>query len=127
MRHADGSWRHVEMVVSNLLDAPDIRGVVTNSRDVTERKRAEAALSYQAFHDPLTDLPNRALIMQRLGHALSRRPESRDGSVAVLFFDLNNFKYVNDSLGHEAGDQLLASIGRRLQASLRPEDTIARL
>jgi diguanylate cyclase (GGDEF)-like protein/PAS domain S-box-containing protein len=124
--HKDGSWRYLEHVVTNLLDDPAVRGVVVNSWDVTERKALVEQLSYQAFHDPLTGLPNRALFMDRLELALTRA--NRRGSiVAVLFTDLDNFKVINDSLGHKAGDQLLVAVAERLKACLRPEDTAARL
>jgi diguanylate cyclase (GGDEF)-like protein len=95
-------------------------------RDITERKGLEQRLIQQALHDPLTGLPNRTLFMNRLEHALApgRRRESR---VAVLFMDLDNFKFVNDSLGHEAGDLLLSAVSSRVQTCLRSEDTIARL
>jgi diguanylate cyclase (GGDEF)-like protein/PAS domain S-box-containing protein len=124
--HKDGSWRYLEHVVNNLLDDPAVRGVVVNSWDLTEREALVEQLSYQAFHDPLTGLPNRALFMDRLEHALTR-VNRRGSKVAVLFTDLDNFKVINDSLGHKAGDQLLISVAERLQAGLRPEDTAARL
>ncbi|MDQ3506945.1 MAG: PAS domain S-box protein [Actinomycetota bacterium] len=92
--------------------------------DITDRKMLEERLEYQALHDPLTDLPNRRLFMDRLGKALAGRGE---GPVAVLFLDLDEFKSVNDCFGHEAGDALLAEVARRLEGSLRPEDTVARL
>jgi diguanylate cyclase (GGDEF)-like protein/PAS domain S-box-containing protein len=126
IRHKDGSWRYVEVTRTNLLDDPAVRGVVANSRDVTERKRLEEQLQHQAFHDHLTGLANRALFMDRLGHAMSRL-NRRDVSVAVLFLDLDNFKVINDSLGHEYGDQLLKAVGQRLEQLLRSEDTVARL
>src|SRR5215207_6138046 len=124
--HKDGSWRYLEHVVNNLLEDPTVRGVVITSRDVTERKALEEQLRHQAFHDPLTGLPNRALFMDRLEHALSRA-KRRGSNVAVLFTDLDNFKVINDSLGHKAGDQLLIAVAERLKACLRPEDTAARL
>ena len=124
--HKDGSWRYLEHVVNNLLDDPAVRGVVVNSWDVTERKTLVEQLSYQAFHDLLTGLPNRALFMDRLEHALTRA-DRRGSKVAVLFTDLDNFKVINDSLGHKVGDQLLVAVAERLKACLRPEDTAARL
>jgi diguanylate cyclase (GGDEF)-like protein/PAS domain S-box-containing protein len=101
-----------------------IIGVYTN---LTERKRMEERLEYQAFHDLLTDLPNRPLFMDRLRQTLRRTERRREGKVALLFMDLDNFKIVNDSLGHELGDKLLGAVVERLRSSLRPEDTLARL
>jgi diguanylate cyclase (GGDEF)-like protein/PAS domain S-box-containing protein len=95
-------------------------------RDTTERKALERQLKRQAFHDPLTSLANRALFMNRLEHAIDRCYR-HGSSIAVLFLDLDNFKAVNDSLGHEVGDQLLIAVSSRLQESLRPGDTLARL
>ena len=95
-------------------------------KDVTERKELEEKLAHQAFHDPLTDLPNRSLFLDRVGHAL-KRAKRRGDEVAVLFMDLDNFKVINDSLGHEVGDELLVAVAGRLSACLRPADTAARL
>ena len=98
--------------------------------DITERKALEDELAHRAFHDPLTELPNRALLSDRLRQALARarrRRKGEAGTLAVLFLDLDNFKYVNDSLGHEAGDELLVEVAGRLRSALRPEDTLARM
>src|SRR5918994_2824816 len=93
--------------------------------NITERKVLEERLAHQAFRDALTGLANRALFASRLGHAVARL-ERREEAVAVLYVDLDNFKYVNDSFGHEAGDRLLVAAAERLRACVRPEDTVAR-
>ena len=95
--------------------------------DFTERKALEDQLVHQAFHDPLTGLPNRALFLDRLGHALSRAErQAEGGGVALLYMDLDDFKRFNDSLGHQAGDQLLVGVAERVAAQLRTGDTFAR-
>jgi diguanylate cyclase (GGDEF)-like protein/PAS domain S-box-containing protein len=121
-----GEWRHLEAHVTDLRDDRHVRGVVLNARDISERVRLEAELTRQAFHDVLTDLPNRALFADRLEHALARaqRPGT---SIAVLLLDLDGFKQVNDSLGHNAGDQLLSRVAERFREVMRPSDTLARL
>lgn len=126
IRHADGGWRHIEVIASNLIEDPGVAGVVLNCRDITERKELEEQLRRQAFHDALTGLPNRALFLDRLEQALARAHRSGE-RIAVLFLDLDRFKVVNDSLGHAAGDALLVATGRRLMSALRPGDTLARL
>src|SRR5947209_7893650 len=122
---ADGSTFPVELSLSTWasVDGPCFTGIL---RDVTERRRAQDKLSHQALHDPLTGLPNRTLVLDRIGQALARSAR-HDRSVAVLFFDVDRFKVVNDSLGHGAGDALLVLVVDRLQALLRPGDTMSRL
>ena len=107
-------------------DMGNIAGMFGISRDITERKALEERLAHQALHDPLTGLANRTLLSDRLEQALARA-ERRETGVALLFIDLDNFKYVNDSLGHEAGDRLLVLVAARLKGCARPEDTLARL
>src|SRR5437868_3578041 len=117
---------HLETHVTDLRADRRIRGVVLNARDVTERVRLEEQLTRQAFHDALTDLPNRALFRDRLGQALAKSERSLD-PLAVLLLDLDGFKQVNDSLGHDAGDQLLQRVAQRFAQVIRPSDTLARL
>ena len=124
--HATGGWRHMEIVATNLLGNPAVAGVVVNARDVTERVEVAAQLEERAFHDELTGLPNRALLLDRLQDALHRSAR-HDRMVGVLFLDLDRFKVVNDSLGHGAGDDLLREAARRLLQTVRPGDTVARL
>jgi diguanylate cyclase (GGDEF)-like protein/PAS domain S-box-containing protein len=115
--------RLFEMTATDLLDDSTVRGLVLNYRDITERALYEQQLSQQAFHDALTSLPNRALFQDRLEHALRQRGQT----VGLLFVDLDHFKVVNDSLGHDAGDQLLCDVAQRLAGCLRQGDTLARL
>jgi diguanylate cyclase (GGDEF)-like protein/PAS domain S-box-containing protein len=103
----------------------EVVGRVWSFRDVTENRQLEEQLAHQALHDSLTDLANQSLFRDRLGHALARR--GSEGSIAVLFLDVDNFKTVNDSLGHLVGDLLLVGAADRLTACLRPSDTAARL
>src|SRR5215213_2934440 len=122
----DGTSFPVEYTSTPIFEDGEIAGAVVTFRNITERRALEQQLHHQAFHDPLSGLPNRALFLNRLEHALTRA-NRRGTKVAVLFVDLDNFKVINDSLGHKAGDQLLAAVAERLKACLRPEDTAARL
>ena len=126
MRRPDGAWLHAETIGTNLLQDPDVGGIVLNTRDVSERKQLEQQLTHQAFHDPLTGLANRALFRDRVSHALTIS-HRQGGSLAVLFLDLDDFKKVNDSLGHGEGDRLLVEVARRLRSCARESDTVARL
>jgi diguanylate cyclase (GGDEF)-like protein/PAS domain S-box-containing protein len=126
MAHADGSWRDVEAVVANQTDRPSVGGYVANLRDITDRKVAEAKLEHQALHDPLTGLPNRTLIIDRAEQMLARARRNQH-EAAALFVDLDNFKDINDTLGHEAGDRILQAVAERFQGLLRGSDTVGRL
>ena len=124
LEREDGSFCPSEVTITNLLQVPAVDGLVLNTRDVSERKALEEKLTHQAFYDSLTNLPNRAAFRVVLDHALQGGDERR---IAVLFLDLDDFKSVNDTLGHEAGDQLLGAVAKRIEATLRPGDTVARL
>jgi diguanylate cyclase (GGDEF)-like protein/PAS domain S-box-containing protein len=126
VRHGDGSWRSLQSVVTNLMDEPTVAGLVLNSRDITAQKALEEQLRYQAFHDPLTGLANRALFEEQLGQAVHRCRRS-GGSLEVIVIDLHNFKAINDLHGNARGDQLLREVGDRVQGTLRDAEVVARL
>ncbi|MEO8482621.1 MAG: EAL domain-containing protein [Acidobacteriota bacterium] len=126
MQRTDGTWIQTDNICTNLMSDENVRGLVVNTRDISERCALEAQLLHQAFHDPLTGLANRALFLDRVRYALSRRHNGADG-IGILFIDLDGFKTVNDSLGHQVGDLLLRGVGERLAGGLRSFDTIARL
>jgi diguanylate cyclase (GGDEF)-like protein/PAS domain S-box-containing protein len=125
LSHKDGTTLRFEVQHTDLLHDEHVRGIVLNSRDVSERKEFEEQLAHQAFHDPVTNLANRALFSDRVEHALMRSQRGFP-DIAVVFIDLDDFKTVNDSLGHAAGDQVLQEVARRLQIAVRPTDTVAR-
>jgi len=123
--HQDGTTRQFEVLLTSLLDDEHVRGIVLNSRDISERKAFERQLAHQAFHDPVTGLPNRALFVERVRHAIARgRREGR--GLGVVFIDLDDFKIINDSLGHAAGDEVLQQVAQRLDQAVRASDTAAR-
>ena len=127
IRHKDGSWRILESTASAVRNQKgETEKLVIVNRDISERKRAEEMLAHSAFHDGLTNLPNRALFLDRLQRAFVLSKRHTDYKFAVLFIDIDEFKVFNDSLGHTVGDEVLVQIGKRLTASLREVDTIAR-
>jgi PAS domain S-box-containing protein len=127
IRHKDGSWRVLESTASAIRSPEgETDGLVIVNRDITDRKRAEEQLAHQSFHDGLTDLPNRALFLDRLQRAITLSRRHSDFKFAVLFIDVDEFKVFNDSLGHAAGDSLLIQIAQRLTVSLRGADTVSR-
>jgi diguanylate cyclase (GGDEF)-like protein/PAS domain S-box-containing protein len=126
LRTSTGNWASCESTIRSMLSEPSVAGIVLNTRDVTERKALEEQLIREALHDPLTDLANRALLRDRITFALGRARRA-NGRVALMLVDLDDFKAVNDGLGHAAGDQVLKAVARRLTQCVRPGDTVARL
>jgi diguanylate cyclase (GGDEF)-like protein/PAS domain S-box-containing protein len=123
--HADGRAIDFEVLATDLVDDEHVRGIVLNGRDVSERKAFEAQIAHQAFHDPVTGLANRALFSDRVEHALTRVGRGQE-SIGVIFLDLDDFKTINDSLGHSVGDDVLREVGTRLIDVIRASDTAAR-
>jgi diguanylate cyclase (GGDEF)-like protein/PAS domain S-box-containing protein len=124
-KRADGEDFYVAFTVSPVRDDDNLNGAVLVFRDISERKRFEEELARHAFQDALSGLPNRRLFLDHLEHALRRSERSLERH-AILFMDIDRFKMINDSLGHNAGDMVLTSVAERLQASLRPGDMLAR-
>jgi diguanylate cyclase (GGDEF)-like protein/PAS domain S-box-containing protein len=122
LRTAAGSWRWLGVIGTNLLDEPGVGGIVCNARDITDARQLQDRLHHQANHDPLTGLANRSLFQAQLD-----LPAPTDGEDSILLIDLDDFKPVNDLLGHHVGDALLIEVATRLRLALRATDTVARL
>jgi diguanylate cyclase (GGDEF)-like protein/PAS domain S-box-containing protein len=125
-RRPDGSWGDLQIIGTNRLDDPDLHALILSVRDVTEQKTLEGELTRQAFEDSLTGLPNRALFRDRVEHAVARNRRG-GGRVTLFLVDLDDFKMVNDTLGHAAGDRLIEAIAVSMSQQVRPADTLARL
>ena len=125
LRHRDGSLVAFEVLSNNLLNDPRVGGIVLTMRDVSERRALEGQLKHQAFHDALTGLANRALFQDRAEHALARTLRL-DTMVAMVMLDIDDFKVVNDTRGHAAGDELLLHVAERLQSAFRGDATVSR-
>ena len=126
LRSSRGRYLYAESTITNLVNDPNIKGLVLNTRDLTEREELESQLTHLAFHDSLTSLANRSLFQQQLEFALIRQRRSNH-RVAIIFLDLDNFKEVNDTLGHDRGNTLLVEVSERLRQFLDRRDAIARL
>jgi diguanylate cyclase (GGDEF)-like protein/PAS domain S-box-containing protein len=128
LRQDDGDYVWLESTCRPIFspDSREVVEIISVSRDISERKEAQARIEYQAYHDPLTGLPNRMLFLDRLSISLAHA--RRTGQpLAVMFFDLDNFKFINDTLGHSVGDALLQGVARRLRRIVRGEDTVSRM
>jgi diguanylate cyclase (GGDEF)-like protein/PAS domain S-box-containing protein len=121
-----GEKQHFQVHIQNLLSNAHVGGMVFTFHDITERAAVEEALTHEATHDVLTGLPNRSQVLVRLAEAITRAKENRS-TIGALFIDLDNFKTINDTLGHEMGDQLLINVAKRIEHTIRPADMAARL
>jgi diguanylate cyclase (GGDEF)-like protein/PAS domain S-box-containing protein len=123
--HANGQWLDFSCLIRNLVCDSNVGGMLFNARDITQDKRKQEALDFNASHDTLTRLPNRAVFMDRLNHIIEQKKRHPQQKAAVLFVDIDDFKVLNDTLGHDAGDTFVQQFGDRLRACVRGDNTIA--
>ncbi len=126
VRDAAGQWRQLEGTFTSMLKVPGVRGVVLSLRDLTPLKAAQSELHQLAFYDPLTGLANRQLFRDRLDHVVQRSKRNQEPA-ALMFLDLDGFKRINDTLGHDSGDELLKQVAQWLLGCVREDDSVARL
>lgn len=125
IRHKDGSWRTLHVISNNQIDDPYIEGIVINYHDVTEMRQAEQEIHYMAYHDYLTGLPNRRMFEERLEEELLEA-KKHNSPLAVLFMDIDRFKFINDTLGHDVGDEVLKEVSNILSDLVSESDVVAR-
>ncbi len=125
MHRPEDGITHLETIVSSELENPGVNGLVLNSRDVSERKVLEDELTHLAYHDSLTNLPNRAMFLNKLMRSLRHVEPGR--GIGILFLDIDRFKRINDTYGHDTGDQVLLDVAAHIRSALRPEDTVGRI
>jgi diguanylate cyclase (GGDEF)-like protein/PAS domain S-box-containing protein len=125
--HGDDVARTMRLTLANELETPEVNGWVITAHDVTDQARLTSELRHQSLHDTLTGLPNRGLLFDRIQHSLDRMSRAADARIAVVLVDIDDFKAVNDSLGHTTGDELLRAVADRLASAVRQGDTVARL
>jgi diguanylate cyclase (GGDEF)-like protein/PAS domain S-box-containing protein len=125
-KHQNGEWRSFHVIGTNFVDDPNIQGIVVNYQDITEVKKAQEEIHYMAYHDYLTDLPNRRYLEQKLELELGRATEN-ESKLAVMFIDLDQFKFINDTLGHDIGDKVLIEVAKTLKNCVWENDVVARL
>ncbi|SEM18943.1 PAS domain S-box-containing protein/diguanylate cyclase (GGDEF) domain-containing protein [Mesobacillus persicus] len=126
LKHQNGEWRNFQITGSNLLHDENVNGVVVNYQDITDIKKAQEEVHYMAFHDYLTDLPNRRYLEQKLESEL-RMKKGTELKLAVMFIDLDQFKFINDTLGHDTGDKVLIEVAQTLKSCVWDSDVVARL
>lgn len=125
LKHKNGQWQHVQAKGKNLLDDPHVNAVVVNFRDISDMKMIQQEINFMAYHDYLTELPNRRSLEEKLEAELEY-VKSQNKKLALIFVDIDNFKFINDNLGHDAGDTLLKKVAKTLQSSVGHEHFIAR-